>query len=331
MTDANQDHHGIAVERQGVELRKSVDAEDFGVPSLVFTVHAPAEEGATIRIRDPVPEAVDGGDIGFHPNHGGEFWTYEGDAVVFTRRFEPGESYTTVYGVAGADPATDDWLLAEPSVEVTESDGAPGPEADEEAAGEATAAPTVADIAGAEPDGQADVPAEDDRVDRLRRDVDALTETVESLEARQGGGDADAMDADSMAADVESIRDRLVDLEATVDSSRVRASSVSAEVEELHEAVESIREETDELAADLRETADGVGRNSRDIDDIGAEVAELATTVDTLAGEMRADDGDRIAALEEDVEAMRDDLESVLAFQERLAASLEDVDAGSHG
>lgn len=327
MSDANQDHGGVAVERQGVELRKAVDAEDFGVPSLVFTVHAPADEGATIRIRDPLPDAVDGGDIGFHPNHGGEFWTYEGDAVVFTRRFEPGETYTTVYGIAGVDPAADDWLMAEPSVEVVESDGTDGQEADDEAGPEPTEGPTVADIADAEPERREAVP--DDRLDRLRRDVDELTASVESLEARAGVAGAGSEDPNSVADEVESIRDRVADLEATVDSSRVRASSASAEVEELSESVESIREETDELAADLREATDGVGRNSRDIDDIGAEVAELATTVDTLAAELQADeDEDRIAALEDEVEAMRDDLESVLAFQERLVASLEDVDAG---
>lgn len=321
MTDANQDHQGIAVVQGDVELEKAVDADGFGVPSLVFTVHAPADERVAIRIRDPVPEAVDAGDIGFHPNHGGEFWTYDGDAVVFEREFEPGETYTTVYGIAGADAASDDWLLDEPSVEATNADGDDA---------QADDAPTIADVADADPgDAAGDEQADEGRLDRLRNDVDSLTATVESLEARVGGrGGSGTIDAESVAADVEAIRDRLADLEDEIGSSRVRASSVSAEVDELRGTVESIREETDELAADVRETADGVQRNARDIDDIGGEVAELAATVDALASEVRpAEDDDRMAALEDDVEAMREDVEAVIAFQERLAASLGEFEA----
>lgn len=318
MTDADQDHQGVAVVRGEVELHKEVDEDGFGVPSLVFTVQTPADERVTVRIRDPVPEEIDGGDIGFHPNHGGEFWTYEGDAVVFERGFEPDETYTTVYGVAGADPATDDWLLAEPSVEVEDAEGTEASTAGD--------GPTVADLAETRPAESAGV--DDGRLDRLRRDVDSLTATVESLEARLGEGEPPALDAEAVAADVEAIEERLADLEGAVDSSRVRTSSVSAEVEEIHDAVGEIREETEDLAADLRETADGVRRNSRDIDDVGAEVAELATTVDALAAETsRAEDEDRISALEDDLEAMREDVESVLAFQERLAASLGDLES----
>ena len=101
----------------GVEVRKTLNVEDFSVPSLVFTILGPPDEAALIRVRDPIPDDVGAGNIGFHPKHGGQFWTFDGNAVTFSRRFEPGEEYTTVYGIVGVEPSTAEWLSAEPSVD----------------------------------------------------------------------------------------------------------------------------------------------------------------------------------------------------------------------
>lgn len=324
MSDA--DHRNVALVQQGVTLEKSLNTEDFAVPTVVFTIRGPPEARTTVRVRDPVPEPIESSDIGFHPNHGGEFWTFEGDHVVFSREFEPGEEYTTVYGIIGADGEDRDVLSAEPSVEVSGRGGAspsaaaasgdaqPTDESPDRPSSkvlvqlaeelEGGTAPELRRIREALFEGEA---ADASRLDELRREVDDLAARTASIEAES---------LDGLEATLASVEERLAELEERVDEPRDGFDADGF--------TPSDEADRTDLERELEQVTTGMERNARDIDDIGAEVTELATTVESVLAERNAtiEDEDLPADLEASIAAIEDDLDTVRGFQERLTTTL---------
>ncbi|WP_336036744.1 hypothetical protein [Halobacterium yunchengense] len=150
------------VETDGVTVSKFFNAEDFPVPAVAFDVESGRTDEVTLRIVDEIPEEFGIDQIGFHPEYGSEHWTASGDGVVrFERDLEPGESFTTVYGVRMEEGQDETPFLSAPTVELEgegidavvppestdvvrelaggERDTVPGLEDDEEVAAEASA------------------------------------------------------------------------------------------------------------------------------------------------------------------------------------------------
>lgn len=336
MSDA--DHRNVAMVQQGVSLEKTLNTDDFAVPTIVFSIRAPPDGRTTVRVRDPIPESVEGGDVGFHPNHGGEFWTYEGDHVAFSREFEPGEEYTTVYGIVGADSDHHEWLSAEPTVDLLDGVEASGEDAgstDDQSTdgdGSADAKPNVLvqlamaleegddddlrRVRSALFDGEAPPVA---RIDELRREVDGLAERTRRVEARSEADDR----LDDLAAEVASLGERLADLEDRSGPPLVDAGD-DVDLDAVRSSVAEVREEVAEVASTVSQAKTGMERNARDIDDIGGELAELTSTVETVLvdPDSPAADDDSLADVVDSIEEIREDLESALAFQERLESTL---------
>jgi predicted nucleic acid-binding Zn-ribbon protein len=107
------------VETDGVTVSKFFNAEDFPVPAVAFEVDSSRDDEVTLRLIDEIPDEFGIDQIGFHPEYGSEHWTASGDGVVrFEREIDPGESFTTVYGVRMEDGQDETPFLSAPTVQV---------------------------------------------------------------------------------------------------------------------------------------------------------------------------------------------------------------------
>lgn len=345
MSDADQRTEGSVEE--GVTVEKELRADEFAVPSVVLSIRGPTGRAAVVRVLDPIPDGVDADEVGFHPKHGGEFWTFEGDHVAFERRFDPGEEYRTVYGFA-VEPPGDGWSVGDPEVEVVGVD-------------ETESAGTTSRTALEAPDQDGSVPPDGDetnvlvrlaeelergdpgdvrrvrealidgagtdpgRIDELRADVDELTESIDAI-----GGLRDGRDDDDRLARVSENLDALGERVSALEDRGQPGGDGSSAAVGLDE-LEAIRDELGELSATVDEVVAGKDRNARDIDDIGAKLRELTRTAESAAAGSTADGrGDeRISELEQSAEAMRDDLDAVLDFKERLQSTLREYESGN--
>ncbi|PSQ13940.1 hypothetical protein BRD02_11010 [Halobacteriales archaeon QS_8_69_73] len=124
MSDIESDDP-VVVSENGVTVEKSFEPAEFSVPAIAYTVRSEREEPVSVRLVDDVPDDVDPDDVGFHPDHGAEYWGIESEDIALERSLDPGEEFVTVYGVRGEDAAGVERFLTPPTVEsVTPSDDA---------------------------------------------------------------------------------------------------------------------------------------------------------------------------------------------------------------
>ncbi|WP_201292927.1 hypothetical protein [Halobacterium bonnevillei] len=169
------------VETDGVTVSKFFNAEDFPVPAVAFEVDSSREDAVTLRLIDEIPDEFGIDQIGFHPEYGSEHWTASGDGVVrFEREIDPGESFTTVYGVRMEDGQDETPFLSAPTVQVE------GENIDDVVPPEST--DVVRELAGGE------------------RDTVPGLEDEDELEADIGGGGVESLaeeDAEILEGDVD--------------------------------------------------------------------------------------------------------------------------------
>jgi len=122
MSDA--DPEAVTVSSDGIAVRKTVDTEQFQTPAVVIELTSERDDAVMVTLVDEVPADVSMDDVGFHPDYGSEFWSVEDHRVTFERELQPGESYTTVYGVRAYPTDEVDRLLEAPDVGV--GDDGPG-------------------------------------------------------------------------------------------------------------------------------------------------------------------------------------------------------------
>jgi prefoldin subunit 5 len=97
MVDMDEDRHAVSAD--GITVEKHVDTDRFKTPAVVLEITSAADRSATVTVTEPIPDAFAIEDIGFHPEFGGSNWSISGRNIVFERSIDPGEEYTTVYGV----------------------------------------------------------------------------------------------------------------------------------------------------------------------------------------------------------------------------------------
>lgn len=115
MSEADRDE--VTVSDEQVTVRKSLDTEQFETLAVVFDVHSDRSEPTRIQVADTIPEDIPLDDVGFHPNYGAEHWAIEDRTVVFEREFNPGEEFTTIYGVRDVDDPGESFL-DQPTIEL---------------------------------------------------------------------------------------------------------------------------------------------------------------------------------------------------------------------
>ena len=187
------------VETDGVTVSKFFNAEDFPVPAVAFDVDSDRDEAVTLRIVDEIPDEFGIDQIGFHPEYGSEHWTASGDGVVrFEREIEPGESFTTVYGVRMEEGQDETPFLSAPTVELE------GEDIDDVVPPESTS--VVRELAGGERETVPGLEEESEEVG-LEADIEGGIESLEEEDAEILEGDVDlgSEDESELEADEEPV------------------------------------------------------------------------------------------------------------------------------
>jgi len=333
----------VTASSDGVTVEKSFEPDDFPVPAIAFVVRSEREETVAVRMVDSVPEHVTPEDIGFHPKYGAEFWGVDGDAIVFEREFEPGEEYTTVYGLRGGDSDDVEKYMTDPVLETVHPpleegedsedvvrdviEGEEEPEDDTESADDAESSP------------ETDTEAHDDIESAIREaDTDgasADTEAEESSEPTEpesepahDDGTAAAVAGGSLAAalaaeirdgevdddDLEELRDALgveIDAGGATDS----GGAVDARIERLQSEVADLQAYTDALESFLDENGDAQTL----IEEFRTELDEAVERVDGV--DDRVDS--TLQKVETRVEEATDEIEETI--EERVADHIEEL------
>jgi len=329
-----------AVEEQtttvdGVTVTQRFETDEFPVPAVAFEFESTRETPATVRVIDTVPETVDVGDLGFHPEYGSEFWTIDDDQITFERRLAPGEEYTTVYGVRATNADSGETFITEPTIETVSS---PDENSETGEADEADGTPIESAIPGETNvvrdalGGDSSVPGLDDEQDDsidIDLDVD-IDETDDTETVGEDGHEEpeDRPDRDRSAAPAagESERQR-------TGTSTERPESLVGELageiergavtdEELGRLRGALGVENDEGRSE-GSAGERDGAVTAKLDQLQADISDLRAYTGALE-EFLAENGTG-EELVEDIEATRDRLEELDGRLEETEASVAAV------
>ncbi|MFQ3320748.1 MAG: flagellin-like hook-associated protein FlgL/prefoldin subunit 5 [Natronomonas sp.] len=325
MSNADQEEL-VAVTSDGVSVEKSFEPDDFPVPAIAFVIRSERDEAVSVRMSDTVPDDTEPEDIGFHPKYGAEFWDVEDGAIVFERDFEPGEEFTTVYGLRGGDAADAEKFMTEPELESIDP---PLPEADsDDASGDVVR--DVIEGDDSDTDGDLDLETDEDvssavnRVDTEEADEDESEESDQpSLDLEEPAEDStDEAEAEDEAdetgeesgdidVDIDTEPETGADEETAADTDAAAASAVGADESLVSALADEIRSgDVDEDAVDDLRDALGVDLASASIEarieHLQSEVADLGAYTEALE-EFIDENGDAQKLLHD----LREEVESV--------------------
>ena len=349
---------GHTVSTEGVTVWKHVDTERFKTPAVVLDVASTADRSVTATVTEPIPESFAIEDIGFHPDFGGEHWSASGRELTFERTLDPGEEYTTVYGVRGVDEeAITAFLESRPTVAAdtegndaappdaegndaaspsTEGDGGSSDAADAEAlltdddgavrdviAGERD---SLRAAAGESPDVTAELPESDDPV------ADAgsgATDVAEGVDTGTAEGSATGADSDDAGVTDDGGRGGRTmpgsvagALAAEFEDGSVSAADERALREALSEPVPgSVDTRIDHLQARVSDVEAYADELERFLDEHGGGDSALADVEADLAAVI-----DRVDALEADLAELRETAESLQETVDALGTAVGGIE-----
>lgn len=319
---SNVEEASILVERNGVTVRKTFEDEDFPVPAIAFDISAEGPGAVDVTITDVVPPDVPAENIGFHPEYGAEFWSIDGDDIVFERRFEPGEEYTTVYGIRPDEVDDLESHLEEPDLETSPAGSLGGSttgssiggvdgeitvdplDLDEgtgdqvASSGDATTGGTergeagdidaVSDVPHDEPGEAGTATTDSDRIiGALAAEIQAGDVAEEDLRTLRGAlFDADPDEAQgSQDARIAHLQSAVSDLRAYTDALEAfldENGGADAVIDDLRGTVSDLEEEVALLGSRTEETATVADELESDVEDLTADLSALDVRVGTL-------------------------------------------------
>src|SRR6056297_459857 len=107
----------VTVSKDGITVEKTVTAEEFPVPAVVFLLASNKPEPTHVRLTDQIPESFPMERVGFHPEFESDQWTaYKDHRVEFECGLDPGEEVKTVYGIRTDDTGDLSSFLIEPTL-----------------------------------------------------------------------------------------------------------------------------------------------------------------------------------------------------------------------
>jgi predicted nucleic acid-binding Zn-ribbon protein len=346
MSDADQE--AVTVSADGITVRKTVDAEQFQTLAVVIELASEREDGARVQVIDAVPSGIPMDDVGFHPDYGAEHWSVDDGTVAFERDLEPGEAYTTIYGIRDYPKDEIEALLGEPEVglvdigsddldAVIDEDRSeavrefisgeadlPGLEDEIADAGAAEAADSVAEATESPP---AEAPAESEAAGAEEVAADAESETPAEPEPAAAGASQsgrrppaggvvrvlikELREGDIDDEDRRLLRDELLDVEGTTET---RVGHLQQRVSDLEAYTDALEEFIDEEG-----TAEQV------ITDLRDDIAGLEREVRS-AGDRLDEAIDGLGTLEDRIDAVGDDVGTVRSRAAQLDDRLEDAE-----
>jgi len=339
----------------GVEVEQFHDDEAYPVPALVFDLRSTREETVTVRLVERLPDHVDGNDIGFRVEHGGDHWDAVEGAIVFEHDLAPGEELRTVCGYRGEESNVLDILAAPTDLTVTPptDDGAEdgseqetvggddelsghdlAPEDGEEDTPDADAASGVDTTGSSEGPLAADGSVATALAESIRdgevpeEDLATLRTALVKADAREERADPAEADAPHVAR-IEHLEHRVSEFEAYTGAleeflvkngpAREVLEEATAAIEETDEELERIRESLSDTDSRLDDHADDIAAIETEVGDLDDDLVETVTDVERIESELSTL-ADRLDAVEE----RTDDLaEHVEATTDELRADIE--------
>lgn len=320
----------VVEEVEGVTVTKYFDEEEFHFPSMVLEFDSHRNEAVDIRVEERKPEGISIENVGFHPAHGADYWSIEGDTLVFEYELEANTEYRTVYALRTKGPEEARKMFAEPDViEVNppipdagaveqaagmtrstnqspyrEEDDEPAAAVpDEHAMGEAI--PSEADSEDSdieldleEPDAGSDVaPAGESVVEQLARELregDAPDESLAFLEAQFG----------TTAESTGSIDARLAQVQEDVANLRSYSNALEDFLDEKGAAKDIIEEfeiRLEGFEADVDRIEESTGTLTDELNALRDDVSDFQGSLDSLSA--------NYAELTDEVNSLRADIE----------------------
>lgn len=340
----------VIAEAGGVSVEKRYEPDEFPVPAIAFTVTSTRDDPITVRMVDSLPDEVDPAHIGFHPDHGGEYWSVDESSVVFKRPFDPNEEYVTVYGLRHIYVDTASQFLVEPEIEVLdpasdilgedsgqhvrdiiagESDSVQG--LDTSSGGQA-GTPSVENVAESLADEIRSGAVDDETLEVLRSHLQIESESPQRRQSQQRSGSGNESSTNArirrLQADVSDLRAYTDALEGFLDENGEAQEILSdfrEELDSLSPRVNSLETQIDEVDAELSSAVDDFSTDinsiSTDIDSIESDLSSLTEHTDSLS--------DDIETVESDVDSVSSDLSRLQSRVRRLdnnTATEEDVE-----
>jgi archaellum component FlaC len=359
MSNADPAEVNVEVERDGVSVEKSFEPDDFPVPAIAFVVRSERDVAVKVRLSDAVPDDIEAEDIGFHPKYGADFWDNADGKLVFEREFEPGEEYTTVYGLRAKDTEAVERFLGEPELEEV----SPGLDEEPEDAGEVVSnVMNESDSEASDDDLEAAIAAadaEDGDADDLEAAI-AAAESSDSASAAPAAADtataepprgAEPVEVEDVTAtlaeemrdgrvsdgDIETLRDALGVGEGS-GSVEARISHLQTEISDLQAYTAALEEFLDEngeaqtLLAELQETVAEFDDRVRGLRDDVEEVAAATDSIDEMESEV-SELGSRVQSLDDRLENVSQNVTDVESSVNSLTSEFDglrnEVDAVS--
>jgi archaellum component FlaC len=329
----------VIAEAGGVTVEKRYEPDEFPVPAIAFTVNSTRDDPITLRMVDDLPDEVDPAHIGFHPDHGGEYWSVDESSVVFKRPFDPNEEYVTVYGLRHIYVDTASQFLVEPEIEILdpasdilgedsgqhvrdiiagESDGVQGLDA---GAREQAGAPAVENVAESLADEIRAGSVDDETLEVLRTHLKVESEPSQTRTQQSSGGKGESSTnarIRRLQADVSDLRAYTDALEGFLDENGEAQEILSdfrEELDSLAPRVNSLESQIDEVDADL----------SNAVDDFSADISSMSTDIDSVESDV-ASLTEHADSISENVEAVESDVDSVSSDLSRLQSRVRRLD-----
>ncbi len=313
MSEPAPDEEELIVEAEGVTVTKTFVPDDLPVPAIRFVIESTREAPVVVTIQDTIPRTFSMNSVGFHPEYGADNWTAHQDhRVVYERELDPAEDVETVYGIRINKPEQAVPFMTRPELTVRSSPVASDTGADTASpiATPENAQATKELLAADAADGTA---TEDIGTHAVDKELSITTQLVEEIEAGELG-----------ASERQALREAL-EIEEPTDV-ETRVSHLQSRIEDIAAYQTSMREDLERLEG-ADETA-----GEADIEAIEMELQTLVDRVDTLEDavaqhsehelsdlEARLEAAtDRLNAIEDDVATLRDDVDAIQRWRNRL-------------
>lgn len=353
--DSGHSQPKIVDEIDDIRIRKSLDTDQFHIPSIVFELTSNRDDTVTVTVRDPVPANLAIEDIGFHREYGKDYWDIDDGQLVFEYELEPGEEFETIYGFrpqeldVSADflstPESIDVVSEEPSVpEPTPMarSGAESPyqEGTSTQPGSTDGGEDRETAGGVDLDEPADVGSMeneatgDSLADRLATELENGEVTDDNLEvlashfhASQSRSGSDTARLEQLETDVGNLRaytnalEEFLDAEGTaeeiIEEFERKVDTVEAELDSLQQTTSTLEEQVQSVESELDRVDGSIDSLSNELEEFESEIESLEEDLDSL---------DKLVpeySIDERFADLQDELDSMSGFVENLKTAFE--------
>ncbi|WP_135662193.1 hypothetical protein [Halorhabdus rudnickae] len=334
-----QTYESVNVSLDGVTVVKRFEADEFPVPAIAFNIQSARTESVTITLTDSVPEEVAVEDLGFHPEYGSEYWTIDGQTIIFEREIDPDSEYTTVYGIRATGTDDVEKFLTEPTIESVD----PPLEDDDDLVEDANS-DVVRDVIAGESDSVPGLEETDDEEietlnltdpnepDEDRGGSSASNDGAEpTVDGVQPGAVAKTLAAEIRQDHVDDATLSVLEEELDLGGSETDEGAVDARIQHLQNEVADLSAYTTAIEEFLDENGQGeelIEEFQARLEDFEGELQTVDSELDEVRGDMTSvrntvEDNEETVG---DVEAALSDLESEIEEVKEQVGDTGDLD-----